>query len=266
VRIFAKGSGRNTENIPLETIRQGAPLVAEFIRDRNNKGTRIFVADAVNDADLEAIHAASTCLGKPHILAGSAGLANQLARTASKEKVLPPALVIAGSRQEETAAQILALSQGFSIPVIRFNVSLVMEDKSDEAIKKAYDEAVELMQYHIPVCIIAVDSMFKANRHCIEGDEASNAISGALGILTEKLFDNFRFSLLVSTGGDTSMRICQHLGISGMEPLKEISPGIPLARTVGGAYNGRFIITKSGRFGETDTLLKIFKFMGIENE
>jgi uncharacterized protein YgbK (DUF1537 family) len=51
-----------------------------------------------------------------------------------------------------------------------------------------------------------------------------------------------------------------------MEPLKEISPGIPFARIVGGAYNGRFIITKSGRFGETDALLKIFKFIEIHNE
>ena len=194
-----------------------------------------------------------------------------------------------------------------------------MEGKSDEAIKAAYNEAMELMQRNrvnlsalmaklsrggypagfslvlctkceakpgrilsglrptgsgrpsrsdalilhprnVPVCIIAVDSMFhdeSVNQNYTEGDELGKSISGAVGNLTKNLFDDFGFSLLISTGGDTSLGICQHLGISGIEPLKEICPGIPLVRIVGGAYNGRFMITKSGRFGEADTLLKI---------
>jgi len=275
VQIFAVGSGRKTENIPLETIRQGAPSIVAFIHSRNNAGIQVFVADAVNDADLEKIYVASTCLGKPHILAGSAGLANQLACNQGMAKdvqenpsIIPPTLVIAGSRQAETAAQILTLSQNLSIPIIRFKVSLVMEGKSDEAIKEAQTEAAELMQQNIPACIIAVDSLFHAdeeteNQHYAEGDEMSNVISNALGILTEKLFDEFHYSLLVATGGDTSMGICQRMGISKIEPLKEICPGIPLTRIVGSAYNGRLMITKSGRFGEPDTLLKIFKLLKL---
>ena len=423
VQIFAAGSGRNTENIPLETIRQGATFITAFVHNRNSKGTQIFVADAENDADLKTIYTASTCLEKPHILAGSAGLANQIARNLGKEESInsnlpanaviagltsnPKTLVIAGSRQKETATQLLTLSQSLSIPIILFKVSLVIEGKTDEAIKMAYNEAAELMQRqypagssrpgrmgcqkygvcfsktrsqnvvsknpyfqkapliekwtqssfpliplfpvnpetckvrrrqrldevnkgirvdekeaalllrgilqnkgsmkkkneyifapiahfvqpisriisdlrptgsgrpsrsdrqsrqfpkypcNTPVCIIAVDSMFHnetVNQHYAECDEMGKHISGALGILTKKLFDGFHFSLLISTGGDTSMGICQQLEISGIEPFKEICPGIPLSRIVGGAYDGRFMITKSGRFGEADTLVKI---------
>ena len=279
VRIFTDGSRRKTANIPLETIRQGAPSVVAFIHSRNSQGTQVFVADAVNDTDMETIYAASTCLGKPHILTGSAGLANQLARNPGKEKELikenpvvlspMPALVVAGSRQVETAVQIVTLSQSFAIPIIRFKVSLVMKGKSDEAIREAQTEAMERMRHNMPVCIIAVESMFytetagNINQQYTERDEMGKAISEALGILTGKLFDDFRFSLLVSTGGDTSMGVCHHLGISGMEPLKEIYPGIPLTRIVGGVYDERFMITKSGRFGEPDTLLTIFKSLGI---
>ena len=275
VRIFADGSGCKTENIPLETIRQGASSVASFIHSRNSKGTQVFVADAVNDADLGTIYAASTCLEKPHILTGSAGLANQIARNLCKAAdskkenpaavSLTPVLVVAGSRQEETVTQILMLSQHLSIPIIRFKVSWVMEGKSNEAIKQAQTEAVELMRHSIPACIIAVESMFHAengdsvNQQYTEGNALGKAISGALGMLTRKLFDDFHFSLLVSTGGDTSMGICQHLEISGLEPLMEICSGIPLSRMVGNVYNGRFMITKSGRFGEPDTLIKIFE-------
>ena len=117
--------------------------------------------------------------------------------------------------------------------------------------------------------IPSVESLFHTetvNQYYAEGDEMGNTISSALGILTKKLFDEFHFSLLVSTGGDTSMGICQHLGISKIEPLQEICPGIPLARIVGSAYNGRLMITKSGRFGEPDTLLKICKLLRLYDE
>ena len=277
VQIFADGSGRKTENIPLATIRQGAHSVVAFIHSRNSRGTQVFVADAVNDTDLETVYVASTYLRKPHILTGSAGLASQLAcnlahnlgkmEDSKKENptVLSPisALIVAGSRQAETAVQILTLSQSLSIPIIRFQVSLVMDGQSDEAIKAAQTEAAELMRRNCPVCIIAVESMFhteNAGKIYTEGDETGKAISKALGVLTEKLFDDYSFALLVSTGGDTSMEICKQLGISGMEPLKEIYPGIPLMRIVGSAYNERLIITKSGRFGEPDTLLKILEY------
>jgi uncharacterized protein YgbK (DUF1537 family) len=274
VQIFADGSERKTENIPLETIRQSAPAMVALIHNRISNGTQILVADAVNDIDLETIYTASTRLEKPYILTGSAGLANQLARKLckpeSKNKETPllvsptPVLIVAGSRQMETVTQILTLSQSLSIPIIRFKVSLVLEGKSEQAIKEAYAEAAELMQRHIPICIIAVESMFhteetavNSNPHYTEGDETGKAISGALGILTKKLFDDFNFPLLISTGGDTSMAICNYLEITCLKPLKEIHPGIPLSRIIGCPYNSRFIITKSGRFGEPDTLIKI---------
>jgi uncharacterized protein YgbK (DUF1537 family) len=267
VQIIANRSKRKTANIPLKTIRQSTQSIVTFIHNQNDEGTQIFVADAVNDTDLAAIYAASLCLGKPHLLAGSAGLANQLAcnqdNVNDEEKnpaILTPALVIAGSRQTETAAQILSLSQSLSIPIIRFKVSLVMEGKSDKAIKEAQTEAAELMQHNTPICIIAVESLFHTNtvnQHYTEGDETSDAIADALGKLTKSLYDAFHFPLLISTGGDTSTYICRHTGITKIEPLREIYPGIPLARIVGSDYDGRFIITKSGRFGEPDTLLKI---------
>ena len=274
VQLFADGSGRQTANIPLETVSQGASSIVAFIHSRQSKGTQVFVADAVDDADLETIYAASTRLAKPHILTGSAGLANQLARNLGKveerkkerpvELIPIPALVVAGSRQVETSTQILTLSQSLSVPIIRFKVSLVMEGKSEEAIKEAQIEAAGLMRHNHPVCVIAVESMFNQDTSgniYAEGDAMGKDISCALGMLTRKLLDDFHFPLLVSTGGDTSMAICKQLGISCLEPFTEIYPGIPLARIVGSVYDGRFMITKSGRFGEADTLIKILKFL-----
>jgi uncharacterized protein YgbK (DUF1537 family) len=274
VMVFADGTGRKTENIPLEEIRRGAGAAADFINARSDKGTLVFVADAVTDGDLETVYRASARLRKPAVMAGSAGLALQIAKDAGRARAglelplpLSPALVIAGTRRGETAAQIAALSRVAAVPVIRFRVALAAENKAEQAIAEAYAAAAEQMSAQAGLCIVAVDSMFEAAGGAAakyaEGDDAGAAISDALGVLAGKLCNGFNFSAIISTGGDTSLGICRSLGINGIEPLAEICPGIPLGRIAGGAYSGRYIITKSGRFGNPDSLAEIARYIGI---
>ena len=274
VQVFANRIGRKTENIPLEVIRNDA--AAEFINSHSD--TQVFVADAVTDEDLEIICKTSASL-EPHVLTGSAGLANQLARrigkaevaTLEKPFVLSPALIIAGTRQGETAVQINTLCRAFAVAPVNFNVRLVAEGKAGMAITAAYDEASRHANKNAGLYVIAVESMFHSAapsgqtiNDYIEGDETCAAISTALGILAEKLMDSFQFPVMLSTGGDTSLAICERLGINAIKPLTEICPGIPLGRIVGGPYEGRFIITKSGRFGNPDSLVETVKYLGVK--
>ena len=277
VRIFADGTGRKTENIPLEEIRRGVGAVTEFINTHNSGGTQVFVADAVSDDDLKIIYRASAALGRPHILTGSAGLAGQMARCLGKGRTIPvsqlpvlsPALVIAGTRQRETAVQIRVLCEKYNAPVTPFKVCLIADGRAEEAAATAYAGAVQQMKQNAAVCIIAVESMFCSEttdngtvRNYAEGDETGMAISTALGNLCEKLMGTFRFPVILSTGGDTSLAICRRLGIQAIEPLAEMCPGIPLGRVSGGAYDGHFIITKSGRFGNPGALVEIMDHLG----
>ncbi|HQZ11738.1 MAG TPA: four-carbon acid sugar kinase family protein [Devosia sp.] len=59
-------------------------------------------------------------------------------------------------------------------------------------------------------------------------------------------------SLLVLSGGATAQAILARLGIEVLELVGEVLPGLPLAR--GG---GLTVITKSGGFGDPDTLLRL---------
>jgi len=207
IQIFADQTGRNTENIPLREIRQGPENVAAFIDTHNKNGTQVFVADAITDSDLEIVYKTSTFL-PAHIMAGSAGLANQLACYQNKEKavsfkkpsVLSPALVIAGTRQGETASQIRRLSQVFQVPVIKFDVHLAAGNKIEEASNRAYDEVSRYMKHNTSLCVIAVDSMFTSEvpageivHDCAEGDDVSAAISLGIGVLTKNLWAFFIF-------------------------------------------------------------------------
>jgi uncharacterized protein YgbK (DUF1537 family) len=290
VQVFSKGMNRKVENIPLEEIRRGR--AAEYIETHNAGGVQVFVADAVTDADIKTIYRTAAGLGKPLVLAGAAALACHAARDFGRKKagnsaeasaameapasLLAPdesVLVIVGTRRGETAAQITTLSRIMSVPIIRFKVDLVALNKSEDAVNEAYHEAAAQMRKKAGLCIIAVESIFKAeippgnmDGKQVEGDKTGEAISSALGILAKKLLDDFRFSVIISTGGDTSLGICRRLGIKGIEPLAEICPGIPVGTITAGVYKGRFIITKSGRFGDKGSLLKIVDYLGLSEK
>jgi uncharacterized protein YgbK (DUF1537 family) len=240
---------------------------------------QVFVADAVDDDDLAAVCRISAALDRPLVFAGAAALANHIARNMGRNgsRVIgerergayAPVLVIAGTRQGETAAQIAGLSRAFSVPVIRFKVGLVEQGRSEEAISRAYTEAAAQMHKNSGLCIVAVESMFRAEIpegsvrwNETDSDAESDAISGALGILAGQLMEAFQFPVLISSGGDTSLEICKRLNSTGIQPLAEMCPGIPIGRIVGGICEGRYIITKSGRFGNQNTLVEIMGYLG----
>jgi uncharacterized protein YgbK (DUF1537 family) len=282
VQVLSKGINRKVESIPLEEVRRGEKNTINYIMDRHAGGTTVFVADAVSDEDLETIYRSSLYLEKPPVLAGAAAFASHIAAGMGNTAGKPspgadstalrnngPVLVVAGTRQGETAAQITTISRILSIPIICFKVDRVAEGKRGEAIIEAFDEVTQQIRQKQDICIIAVESMFRSAippgdvARSTEAETIGNAIAEALGVLTRKLLDAFEFSVLICTGGDTSLGVCSSLGITGIQPVSEICPGIPLGKIIGGPHEGRYIITKSGRFGNNSSLLEITQYLGI---
>ncbi|MDR1429998.1 MAG: hypothetical protein LBI85_06880 [Spirochaetaceae bacterium] len=280
VDIFSRGIKGKAGGIALEEIRGGPARAARYMLDRHADGVNVFVADAVTDDDLEIIYHSSLLLDRPLVLSGSAALARHMARDMSRSRAgrlvrperIPfsggPVLVVAGTRQAETAAQLTTLSRINSSPIIRFKTELVCRGKAADAVLAAFSEASRIMGDSGDLCIIAVESMFKSeipagdvDRLEAESPDSAAAVSAALGSLADRLLGTFGFSVLISTGGDTTLGVCRSLGVEGIEPVAEICPGIPLGRIVGGPYEGRSMVTKSGRFGNQESLLEIQRFL-----
>jgi len=278
VKIFANNITKKVDSIPLNIIRQGSGKAAEYVLSRYSDGIQVFVADTVTDEDLRVVSLLSTVIEKPFVLAGAAALANQIAhnmemKQAAKNQPLSidsdaPVLVLAGTRQGETAAQIITLCKTLSTPVIRFKTDLVKKGRSEEAINFSFKEAARHMEKKPSLCVVAVESMFESE--IPEGsvvwnqtnDTDSLSISSALGTLTGKLAEAFQFPVMITTGGDITLQVCKCLGVTGIEPLVEICPGIPIGRITGGnEKNERYIISKSGRFGNKETLVDIFNYI-----
>jgi uncharacterized protein YgbK (DUF1537 family) len=279
VEALSRGTDKPFHSIPLEIVRKGTTTFCDFVRTLHDAGGDLFIADAVEQNDLSLVYAASLCFGVPVILGGSAALASEIART---DERLPhdrglalsgrrdgnPALIMVGTRQGETAAQVTTLSHIMSTPVIFFKTDDVVAGNPEKAVQDAMDAASAWMKNEPDLCIVAVDSMFKAKIEAGHVDMDSNGPQGdtiamSLGSLAGKLLETFNFNALICTGGDTSLAICKTLGIDGIEPIDEICPGIPLGRFLGGRHDGLLVVTKSGRFGDRQVMLEIIKYLGV---
>lgn len=61
---------------------------------------------------------------------------------------------------------------------------------------------------------------------------------------------------ILCTGGDTAAAVAHALGIACLLPQGELLPGLPVS--IGEGTDGRFVlVTKSGGFGDADTLVRI---------
>ena len=59
---------------------------------------------------------------------------------------------------------------------------------------------------------------------------------------------------LLLTGGDTALAVCSMLNTNAIELLDEVESGVPVGRMIGGLAEGAVVITKSGGFGDRETL------------
>jgi uncharacterized protein YgbK (DUF1537 family) len=64
---------------------------------------------------------------------------------------------------------------------------------------------------------------------------------------------------LAVVGGDTLFRLCRALDAESLVATGEWAPGIPVARIVGGRWDGVRLVTKSGAFGDPDVLVRLLE-------
>lgn len=69
------------------------------------------------------------------------------------------------------------------------------------------------------------------------------------------------FGGLVICGGETADRVLSRLGVRTVELAAELLPGCPLGVLRGGTADGARVVTKSGSFGERDTLVRLVRLL-----
>jgi D-threonate/D-erythronate kinase len=193
-------------------------------------GTRAWVCDASTDEDLRAVARAGVALERPVVWVGTAGLAAQLPAalglTGSASHDLVPArpvLTVVGSMAADSQAQLSAL-----VAAGRPRVSL--------------DELGAVLSSRTSAVLALDEPPGQEDAALVRGLAASLAGHASL------------VGGLVATGGETAASVLRAFGVTALELVAEVEPGLPLSVACG-AWRGP-VVTKAGAFGDAGSLVR----------
>ena len=223
------------------------PAEGPFELAARGEDQRVFVVDGQSDADLRRTVEA---LGKrlsDCVLVGSAGIGAAVARvcmTSGPARHRPFAsgqlLVVVGSRAEQSALQVDALSREEGVQVC--------------AAPNGRLETLAVHNSDAPTIVLRATSVAGGK----EGD--AEEVAASLAQHTAQLLRSRPIGALVATGGDTAIAILHVLAQSALEVMGDLLPGIPYCRL---EVDGRplWLITKAGGFGTRDTFTELVRLL-----
>ena len=239
----------------------------------------ILIFDAATVEDLRSTGRALLNNGGLHVLAGCAGFAAVLPELLGRggADVTCPTLdsrllVICGSVNAITLAQLDKAEQaGFTrlrlTPHQKLTPDYWYSDEGQAALKKI-EETLAAHPYNI---IETNDeggnepTTAAADALGLTREAMRVRIAGGLGQLVGALFASPAVGTLLLTGGDTLLQCMNSVGVHELEPICEMERGVVLARF---GCNGttRYVITKSGGFGQANLLTKLAKQIAADTE
>jgi uncharacterized protein YgbK (DUF1537 family) len=240
-------------------------------------GVEMIVFDAAEDEDMEKI-ASLYDSGKKILWVGSAGLADCLPkklRLPVQERApfsLPATnksvLLVAGSVSKVTREQVAEYIQQANVTAVELNPQLAVAEKKTWELeaKRCQTEILHALSQGQDVAFYSGASQEQiaaairaGHENGLDSSQVSNRIADALGAVAASIVDSNQNLLqgFILTGGDTAKAVCKHLGVSGLQLLKEMEPGVPVSRLVGS--NGLLAVTKAGAFGTKKTLVNALR-------
>ncbi|MFK7692333.1 four-carbon acid sugar kinase family protein [Paenibacillus sp. HJGM_3] len=272
VKLFTSQSKRKVGLIPLETLHAGYQQVFDQIKLLHQDHTELIVFDAVTEADMQQIAEMLAASEYRILWAGSAGLADYLPKALSfpvgrsEPAELPssnkPVLLVAGSISEVTRSQVSTFNTDPQVTAVELNtVQMIASDEGSlQEVQRCRTVLLTALSTGSDVSLYASSSPEQVKLSKAAGaergwdsTEVSNRIANVLGEIASGILQEVELQGVILTGGDTAKAVCKHLGVSGIQLIKEIEPGIPLGKLV--AKSPLWVVTKAGAFGNANSLL-----------
>jgi uncharacterized protein YgbK (DUF1537 family) len=271
-RAFASQSRRRVGHVRLNTLRDGNAAICARLTELQQDGVELVVFDARSEDDLDVIVSGVTSSGFQVLWVGSTGLAGHLSATMSATDPTPaggmnhersgaPTLSVVGSASQVTRKQVAAYVRRAAASSVRMDPARIIEDQwlRDREINRCRRHVLEELRSGRDVVLEVLSSrediaatQALGRRRDLDGAQAGVELVRSLAEICASVLEHIEVSGLVLTGGDTARAVCDRLGARGILILREVEPGIPLARIVG--PHEVAIVTKAGGFGSADAL------------
>lgn len=251
-----RAAGLRTALIAPEPVEPG--VLAQRIERSLRDGARAVVVDAGTQEELARLAAAIAVAHAPLLVAGSAGLARELAvhvgRGASGEAAPEAApaggvLAVVGSFSAASAAQVRELEASREACVLRLSALQWQDDDHIDLRRLLADEATHALATGRHVVLAIADS---------PAQPFSRSVVRALAAVAAPLLA--QASACVLTGGDTARAVFDALAIARLDVAGEFEPGVSIARAP--AHPGRLFLLKAGGFGDALTLQRAIRRFG----
>lgn len=266
LELFCRRSSVSIRHIPLSDLRSMGRRLAASLSQESDPMICLF--DAVTEQDLSLVADIGQALDYAPIYCGSAALAAALPIAPAAQPPIPRPkaqriLVITGSRKQETARQVQQLEELYGIHTVRMDPAQLLEGSDTVGIRKAAEALTILLQTESGA-ILTFDSLFCSQTGF--GDERltdrqlGRQLSDMLGQVLE-LLDPFLYDGLILVGGDTAVAVCRSLQATRIRLLEEVQCGTPAGLMDDGPSMGLPIVTKSGAFGDENTLVRAWNYL-----
>jgi uncharacterized protein YgbK (DUF1537 family) len=268
VRVLARQSRTRVGLIDRPTVARGTDAVRAQATQLAAGGIGAAIADAITEADLEALGAAA--LDAPFSV-GASGLGLGLARGLVSAGRVPradsaapfaplggPAVCLAGSCSQATLQQVARAAEG--MPLLKLDVDRLVTAAAAE-IDRAIDwAAARLERGPLLIASSAPPNEVSGVQARHGRDQAGHAIEQCFAAIAAGLVARGVRRLVVA-GGETSGAVVDRLGIPAFQLGPEIAAGVPVLRAIGGAQGDMLVALKSGNFGGPDFFADALRLM-----
>jgi uncharacterized protein YgbK (DUF1537 family) len=280
VELLGETLSRSTRRIGLETLSRGVAAVRERARQAIGEGARVLVCDARDQSDLATLAEAAWPLLPDALMAGSAGLARELAerqafesaglerqaveRTGPERRPVEsaaapptgPVLVVAGSRSQVTAEQVACLVREARPSQAEIDPATVDGSWDESRRARLADALVAAVRSDGGNGVWLVTIGGRSEGGGAQYQLRSARLNSLLGEVALRAVNAGPLAGIVLTGGDVAASVLESLLAVGVRLGAEILPGIPLGTIVGGPREGLGLVTKAGAFGPPDALVE----------
>lgn len=239
--------------VGMETVKGGVKEIAGELERKASK-SRIIIADAQSDSDIEAIAEAAASLAVTFIPVDPGPFTAAYAYHTLAPGKRKTALAVIGSTSSVTGDQLEYLGG-------KLNVSRFSFDPGQDTGEVVTDVAafVARLQREKSDCLVLQPE--GPVLHGREGEVVNRLAEvglSAMQALGEDLCG------LILSGGDTAMSFLDRLGARFLEPVAELAPLMMGGRIRGTSCDGLKVVTKGGLVGGRDGLYKALQWLRQE--
>lgn len=257
--------------IDLRTVMNGAGPVLMRINELLKEGKKLIVADATSLTDIEQIALAINKCDKKLLPTGTAAGAQVLSKywlagleheKAEVNTGKLPKFIVSGTATQITANQIKKLEQSDDYEDINFialEASEILNGVEDGLVERIINN----LKSGVTVCVHTSDLVANFDGF---SDDSFNAeltkekfasmITDFLAVLTQKVTAMIDV-ILITLGGETSYKCCKAIESNELQLIDEVAPAISICLDI----KRKWIITKSGNLGNSNTLIEILRYL-----